>query len=121
MTYTLPLRESWRRQCEVRRNSETEIEESIGVTRDWGIKTDEEAPKSQQTVQPGTVDDADFLPVEDRIDDGGRRMRIGSDKDISSDTNSNLFDRPVTESATEWAGRYSHGPEAEYFRQISPT
>ena len=61
-----------------------------------------------------TVDDAYVLPVEDRIDDGGRRTRIGSDKDISSDTDSNLFDRPVTESATEWAGRYSHGPEAEY-------
>ena len=85
---------------------------TISVTSDWGFQTDEEAPKSEPTVQPGTVDDAYVLPVEDRIDDGGRRTRIGSDKDISSDTDSNLFDRLVTESATELAGRYSHGPEA---------
>ena len=39
----------------------------------------------------------------------------GSDKDISSDEDSNLFDRPVTESATAWAGRDSHGPSDEYW------
>ena len=108
-----------RRRCEARRKSETKIEESIGVTSDGGFQTDEESPKSEPTVQPGTVDDGDVPPVEDRIDDGGRRTRIGSDKDISSDTDSNLFDRPVTESATEWAWRYSHGPEAEYWKNFA--
>ena len=119
MTYTLPLRESQRRRCEVWRKNETEIEESIGVTSDWGFQTDEESPKSEPTVQPGTVDDGDVPPVEDRIDDRGRRTRIGSDGDISSDTDSNLFDRPVTESATAWAGRYSHGPDGEYWENFA--
>ena len=119
MTYTLPLRESRRRRCEVRRKNETEIEETIGLISDWGFQTDEESPKSEPTVQPGTVDDGDVPPVEDRIDDRGRRTRIGSDKDISSDTDSNLFDRPVTESATAWAGRYSHGPDGEYWKNFA--
>ena len=117
ITYTLPLRKNRRRRYEVRKKNETEIEESISVTSDWGFQTDEESPKSEPTVQPRTVDDEDIPPVEDRIDNRGRRTRIGSDKDISSDTNSNLFDRPVTESATAWAGRYSHS-DGEYWENF---
>ena len=40
--------------------------------------------------------------------------RTGSDKDISGDVGSKLFDRPVKESATAWAERDSHGPSDEY-------
>ena len=64
------------------------------------------------------VDDKDIPTVEDRKDNRGRRSRIGSDKDISSDTDSNLFDRPVTESATAWSGRNSHGPGGEYWKNF---
>ena len=40
--------------------------------------------------------------------------RTGSDKDISGDVGSKLFDRPVKESATAWAEWDSHGPSHEY-------
>ena len=40
--------------------------------------------------------------------------RTGSDKDIPGDGGSKLFVRPVTESATAWAERDSHGPSDEY-------
>ena len=59
---------------------------------------------SDNRVPPNTEDDEDIPTVGDRKDNRGRRMRIGSDKDISSDTDSNLFDRLVKESATAWAG-----------------
>ena len=42
-------------------------------------------------------------PVSDKKDDRGRRRRTGSDTDTSSDEESILFDRPVTE-------RRRHGP-----------
>ena len=60
------------------------------------------------------VADEDIPTVRDKKDDRGRRRRTVSDKDISSDDGSNLFDRPVTESATAWAGRNSHCPSDEY-------
>ena len=104
-TYTPPLRKNRRRMYEVRKKNETKIEESISVTSDRGFQTDEESPKSEPTVQPMTVDDEDIPTVGDRKDNRGRRTRIGSDKDISSDTDSNLLDRLVTESATAWAGQ----------------
>ena len=51
--------------------------------------------------------------------DRGRRTRTGSDKDISSDEDSNLFDRPVTESATAWDSRDSQGPSnTEYWNNV---
>ena len=81
------------------------------VTSDWGFKTDEESPKSEPTGQPRTVDDEDIPTVWDRKDNRGRRTRIGSDKDISSDKDSNLFDRPVTESATAWAESDTDQPQ----------
>ena len=52
------------------------------------------------------------------MDDRGRRTRTGSDKDISSDEDSNLFDRPVTESAKAWDRRDSQGPSKEYWNNV---
>ena len=117
-TYTPPLRKNRRRRYEVRKKNKTKIEESISVTSDGGFQTDEESPKSEPTVQPRTVADEDIPTVGDKKDNRGRRTRIGSDKDISSDAVSNLFDRPVTESATAWAGRDSHGPSEEYWKNF---
>ena len=78
------------------------IEESISGTSDRGFQTDKESPNSEPTVQPRTVADDDIPTV----------RATGSDKDISSEEGSKLFDRPVTESATAWAGRNSHCPMA---------
>ena len=111
--YTPPLPKNRRRRYEVRKKKEPEIEESISGTSDRGFQTDKESPNSGPTVQPRTVADDDIPTVRDKNDDRGRRSRTGSDTDASSDEESNLFDRPVTESAAAWAGRDYHGPSDE--------
>ena len=100
MTYTPPLRKNRRRRYEVRKKNETDIEESNCGTIDDGFLTDEESPNSEQMIQPRTVADNVTRTVRDRKDNRGRRSWGGSENDITSDENSNLFDRPVTESAT---------------------
>ena len=112
--YTPPLRKNRRRRYEVRKKKEPEIEESISGTSDRGFQTDKESPNSGPTVQLRTVADEDIPTVRDKKDDRGRRRRTGSDTDTSSDEESNLFDRPVMESVTAWAGRDSHAPSDEY-------
>ena len=51
-------------------------------------------------------------------DNRGRRRRTGSDEDISSDECSKVFERPVTESVTAWAGRDSHCPSDEHSKNF---
>ena len=65
-------------------------------------------------VQPRTVVDENIHEVRDKIDDHGGRPQTGSDQDISSDEDSNLFGRPVTGSATAGARQDSRGPSKEY-------
>ena len=91
--YTPPLRKNRRKK------KEPEIEESISDTSDRGFQTDKEPPNLEPTVQPRTVADEDIPTVSDKKDDRGRLRRTGSDTNTSSDEESNLFDRPVTESA----------------------
>ena len=44
----------------------------------------------------------------------------GSDNDISSNEDSNVFDRPVKESATAWDSQDSHDPSnTEYWRNVN--
>ena len=112
--YTPPLRKNRRRRYEVRKKKEPKIEESISDTSDRGFQTDKEPPNSEPTVQPRTVADEDIPTVRDKKDDRGRLRRTGSDTNTSSDEESNLFDRPVTESVMAWDGRDSHGPSDEY-------
>ena len=116
MTYTPPLRKS--RRYEVRKKNAAELVESISVTSDRGFQVDKESPESEPMVQPRTVADEDIPKVRDNIDDRGRRTRTGSDKDTSSDEDSILFDRPVTESATAWARQDSRGPSKEYWKNV---
>ena len=93
MTYTPPLRKNRRRRYEVWKKNETDIEESNGGTINDGFLIDEESPNSEQMVQPRTVADNVTRTVMDRTDNRGRRSRAGSENDITSDGNSNLFDR----------------------------
>ena len=67
-------------------------------------------------VQPRTVADNVIRTVRDRTDNRGRRTRPGSENDISSDEDSNLFDRAVTESATAWAGSETDSLSEEHVR-----
>ena len=115
-TYTPPLRKNRRRRYEVRKKNETDIEESISGSIDHGFLTDEESPNSEPTVQPRTVADEDIHTVRDKKDNRGRRRRTESDKDISSDEDSNLLDRPVTESATAWAESDTDNPSGEHVK-----
>ena len=96
-----------------------ELEESIIVTSDWVCQTDKESPKLEPTVQPRTVADEDIPKLRDKMVDRGSRTRTGSDKDISSNGESNLFDRPVRESATAWDSRDSQGSSnTEYWNNV---
>ena len=114
LTYTPPLRKNRRQRYEVRKKNGPEIEESISGNSDQGFQTDEESPNPEPTAQPGTVADEDIPTVRDKKDNRGRRRRTGSDKDISSDEDSKLFDRPVTESVTAWAGSDTDYPSGEH-------
>ena len=104
MTYTPPLRRNRRRRYEVRKKYETDMEDSICGTIDDGFLTDEESPNSEHMVQPMTVADNVNRTVRNRNNNRGGWSWPGSENDITSDENSNLFDRPVTESATAGAG-----------------
>ena len=111
-----PLRKNRRRRYKVRKKNGPEIEESIGGTSDRGFQTDEDSPNSEPTVQARTVVDEDIPTVRDKKDNRGRRRRTGSDKDISSDKDSKVFDRPVTESVTAWAGSDTDHPSGEHLK-----
>ena len=115
-TYTPPLRKNRRRKHEVRKKNGPEVEESICGTSDREFQTDEESRNSEPTVQPQTVVDEDIPTVRDKKDNRGRRRRTGSDKDISSDEDSKVFDRPVTESVTAWAGSDTDHPRGGHLK-----
>ena len=117
--YTPSLRKNRRRRYEVRKKKEPEIEESIGGTSDRGFQTDEETPNSELTVQPRTVVDENIPTVRDKKDNRGRRRRTASDKDISSDEDSKVFDRPVTESVTAWVGSDTDHPNGEHLKNFN--
>ena len=71
-TYTPPLRMNRRRRYEVRKNYETDIEDSICGTIDDGFLTDEESPNSEHMVQPRTVADNVNRTVRNRNNNRGR-------------------------------------------------
>ena len=99
MTYTPPLRRNRRRRYEVRNKYETDIEDSICGTIDDGFLTDEEWPISEHMVADNVN-----RTVRNRNNNRGRWSWPGSENDITSDENYNLFDRSVMESATARAG-----------------
>ena len=92
MTYTPPIRRNRRRRYEVRKTKEADLVESVSVTGDRGFQADMESRESEPMVQPRTVVDENIQEVRDKIDDRGGRPRTGSDQDIYSDEDSNLFD-----------------------------
>ena len=108
-TYNPPLRRNRRRRYEVRVKSEVDVEESITVTSDRVFQTDEESAKLEPTVQPRTVADDDIPNLRDKLVDHEQGSHTGSDKDISSNQDSNVFDRPFTESAMAWDSTIDDG------------
>ena len=119
-TYNPPLRRNRRRRYEVRIKNEVDVEESITVTSDRVFQADKESPKLEPTVQPRTVADDDIPKLRDKPVDCERGSHTGSDMDMSSDEDSNLCDRPATESATEWDGQDSQDPNnKEYWINVN--
>ena len=90
--------------------TEADVIDSIGSAIDDEFLTDEALPNSEQPVQINTVTDKDIWTVSNRKDNRGGRTLTGSDEDITSEDNSKLFDRPVTGSATAWAGTDTDNP-----------
>ena len=108
-TYNPPLRRNRRRRYEVRVKSKVDVEESITVTSDRVFQTDKESPKLEPTVQPRTVADDDTPNSSDKPVDREQGSHTGSDKDTSSNQDSNVFDRPFTESASAWDSTIDDG------------
>ena len=115
-TYNPPLRRNRRRRYEVRKKNEVDVKEPFLVTSDRVFQVDQESPKLEPTVQPRTVVDDDIPKSRDKP--GDRGSSTGSDMDMSNDEDSNLCDRPATESATEWDSEDSQDPYNEYWSNV---
>ena len=119
-TYNPPLRRNQRRGYEVRIKNEVDVKESTTVTSGRVFQADKESPKLEPTVQPRTVADDDIPKLRDKLVDRERGSHTGSDIDMSSDEDSNVCDRPTTESATEWDGKDPQGPNnKEYWINVN--
>ena len=101
--------------------NEVDVDESITASSDRVIQAEKESPKLEPTVQPRTVADDDIPKLWDKPVDHERGSQTGSDKYNSSDEDSNMCDRPVTESATAWDGQDSQDPNnTEYWDNVNP-
>ena len=83
------------------------------------FQADQESPKLEPTVQPMTVADDDIPKLRDQPFDRGRGSITGSDVNMSSDEESNMCDRLVLESETEWDSQDSQDPsDTEYWANV---
>ena len=97
-----------------------DVQESVNNTSDRVFRADRESPKLEPTVQPMTVADDDIPKLRDQPVDRGRGSITGSDVNMSSDEESNLCDRPVIESETEWDSQDSLDPsDMEYWANVN--
>ena len=97
-----------------------DVDESIAASSDRVIQAEKESPKLEPKVQPRTVADDDIAKLWDKPVDHERGSQTGSDKNNSSDEDSNLCDRPVTESAMAWDGQDSQDPNnTEYWDNVN--
>ena len=120
MTYKRPLRRNRRRRYEVRRKIEVDVNDSITANSDRVIQAERESPKLEPTVQPRTVANDDIPKLRDKPVDHQRGSQTGSDRNYSSEEESILCDRPVTETATAGDGQDSLYPnDTEYWYNVN--
>ena len=98
MTYTPPPRKNRRMKYEDNVKYAPEVQESNCRTSEMGFQTKEELPQLELALQPTTDADEDIPSCRDKKENYGPQKRAGSDTDFPSGENSELFDRPVTES-----------------------
>ena len=94
----------------------TESATAWDSTIDDGFLADEESPNFEHMVQLRTVADNVNRTVRNRNNTRGRWSWPGSENDISSDENSNLFNQPVTESATARTGIETNSFSVEHVK-----
>ena len=102
--YTPPPRRNRRRRYKVRKKYETDIEDSMFDTSDDEFLSEEEWPISEHMFQPRRVADNVDRTIRNRNNNSGCWSWPGSDNDYTSDEDSNLADRPVTNLNTAGAG-----------------
>ena len=96
-----------------------DVKESVNNTSDRVFQADQESPKMEPTFQLMTVADDDIPKPRDQPVDRGRGSITGSDVNMSCDEESNLCDRPVMESETEWDSQDSQDPsDTEYWANV---
>ena len=81
-----------------------DVNDPVTANSDRVIQAERESPKLEPTVQPRTVVQDDIPKLKDKPVDQQQGSRTGSDRDYSSDEESNLCDRPVTEMETAGDG-----------------
>ena len=119
-TYNPPPRKNRGRRYEARKKYEVDVNESVNNDSARVFQADQESPKLEPTVQPMTVADDDIPKPRDQPVDRGPGSIIGSDVNMSGDEESNLCDRPVMESETEWDSQDSQDPsDTEYWANVN--
>ena len=89
-------------------------------TSDRVFQTDQESSKLEPRAQPRMVVKDDIPKLKDTLVDHQQGRRTGSDRDYSSEEESNLCDRPVTKTATAGDGQDSLDPnDTEYWANVS--
>ena len=97
-----------------------DVNDFITANSDRVIQAERESPKLEPTVQPRTVANDDIPKLRDKPVDHQRGSQTGSDRNYSSEEDSNLCDRPVTETATAGDGQDSLDPNnTEYWYNVN--
>ena len=97
-----------------------DVDDSITTNSNRVIQVEMESRKLEPTVQPRTVANDDILKLRDKPVDRERGSQTGSDSNYSSEEDSNLCDRPVTETATAGDGQDSLDPNnTEYWCNVN--
>ena len=100
MTYTPPSRKNRRRRYEDNVKYALEVQSLNYRTSEMRFRTEEELPQLEPALQPTTDADEDIPSCRDKKENYAPQKRAGSDTDFPSVDNSEIFDRPVTESVT---------------------
>ena len=92
-----------------------DVNDPVTANSDRLIQAERESPNLEPTVQPRMVVKDDIPKLKDKQVEHQQGPRTGSDRDYSSEEESNLCDRPVTKTVTAGDGQDSLDPnDTEY-------
>ena len=90
-----------------------EMLEEIRRINEMEFRTDEYSPQWEQAFQQTMDADEDMPSCRDKKDNSGSQKQAGSDTDFPNGENSELVDRPVTESVTSQTESNTNYPSEE--------